>query len=109
MTVDALIVHSLIDSWLCNQDLRRGHTLEASSNLLLPWQANLGVDLRRRLEVLDALIEQASPEHDAVGAQRLLRVVDMRGAVLAVVAVDTLACQSLVRGREAVVRLGEEV
>lgn len=72
--------------------LRRRHALEASGDLLLPWQAHLGVDLRRRLEVLDSLVQQTGAKDDAVGAERLLCVVDVGGAVLAVVAVDTLAC-----------------
>jgi hypothetical protein len=72
--------------------LRRRHGLEASRYLLLPRQARLGIDLRRRLEVLDALVEQTGAQDNVVGAEGLLCVVDVGGAVLAVVAVDALAC-----------------
>ena len=72
--------------------LRRRHSLERSRNLLLPRQTDLGVNLGRRLEVLDTLVEQTGAQDDAVRAERLLCVVHVRGAVLAVVAVDALAC-----------------
>ena len=54
-------------------------------NLLLPRQAVLAVDLRTRREVLDTLVEQSCPQNNAVRAEGFLGVVDMGGAVLAVV------------------------
>jgi hypothetical protein len=68
--------------------LRRRHRLKAVRNLLLPSQAVLAVNLRRGLEVR---LQQTRSKHDLVLAQRLLCVVHVCGAVLAVVAVDALA------------------
>jgi len=41
--------------------LRRWHDLECLRNLLLPRQAVLAKDLRTRLEVLDAFVQQSCP------------------------------------------------
>ena len=57
-------------------------------NLLLPPQAILAVNLRRRLEVR---LEQTRSQHDLVVAHDRLRVVHVCGAVLAEVAVDFAA------------------
>lgn len=61
-------------------------------NLLLPPQPILAVNLRRRLELR---LQQARPQHDLVVAHGLLRVVHVCGAVLAVEAVDALACRTM--------------
>lgn len=61
-------------------------------NLLLPPQPILAVNLRRRLEIS---LQQARPQHDLVLAHGLLSVVHVCGAVLAVEAVDALACHTM--------------
>jgi len=64
--------------------LRRRHNLECLRNLLLPRQAVLAKDFRTRLEVFDTFVQQSCPQDNAVGAEGLLLMVHVRGAVLAV-------------------------
>lgn len=69
--------------------LRRRRPLKGMRHLGLPGEAILAEDLSRDLEVLGAL-QQAGADDDLV-AQDGLVVVDVGGAVGAVVAVDVLA------------------
>jgi hypothetical protein len=74
--------------------LRRRQSLERLRDLFLPPQSCLAEDLSSGLQSsIKALLEQASAQHDGIVAHDFLVVVDMRGAVLAKVAVDTLACK----------------
>lgn len=97
--IDIHVLITLRISIFIVRHLRRRHALEGGRNLLLPWQAHLGVDLGRGLEVLDTLVEQAGAEDNVVGAESLLCVVHVGGAVLAVVAVDILAYHNISMGR----------
>lgn len=60
-------------------------------NLLLPVKPILAINLRRRRK-LSPLIQQPRADDNHIRAQNLLVVVDVRGAVLAVVAVGVVAC-----------------
>jgi len=71
-------------------DLRRRQRLESLGNLWLPAHLGLAEDLRRRLELLPA-VQQHGADDDLVAHDGLV-VVDVRGAVGAVVAIDGLAC-----------------
>lgn len=61
------------------------------SNLLLPRKSVLAKDLGGRLEALATLGQETSAQDDGVIAHNGLVVVDVGGAVGAVVAVDVLA------------------
>jgi hypothetical protein len=63
------------------------HGLESLRNLLLPSKPGLAVDLGRRLEACPnaTVVKEDSAEHDLVVAESLLCVVDVGGAVLAVI------------------------
>jgi hypothetical protein len=63
------------------------HGLESLRNLLLPSKPGLAVDLGRRLEASPnaTVVKEDSAEHDLVVAESLLCVVDVGGAVLAVI------------------------
>lgn len=67
--------------------LRWRHAIERGGDFLLPWQTNLAVDLRCRLEVFDTLVEQTSTQHDVVWAESLLCVIYVRSAVLHLVSI----------------------
>jgi hypothetical protein len=70
-----------------SQHLRRRHRLESLCNLLLPPESRLSINLSRRLQprAETALVKQDGAQHNLVGAERFLLVVDVGGAVLAVV------------------------
>lgn len=72
--------------------LRRRHNLKRLRNLLLPAQAVLSKDLSTRLELLDTLCQQSSAQDNAVWTKRLLLMVNVASAILAIEAVDALSC-----------------
>ena len=88
--IDVMLIcfYSLGYLTLTGEHLRRRHTIERGSDLLLPWQTNLAVDLRCRLEVFDTLVEQTGTQHDAVWAESVLCVVYVRSTVLKFVSID---------------------
>jgi len=67
--------------------LRRRHSLKSLRNLLLPSKPRLSVDLSSRLQsrANATIVQQHSAQHNLVVAEGFLLVVDVRGAVLAVV------------------------
>lgn len=85
---DFLVVSYITVATRCSKYLRRWHGLECVRNLLLPSKPGLAVDLGCWLEVradLATLVQQDGAEHDLVGTENLLLVVDVGGAVLAVI------------------------
>lgn len=76
--------------------LRRRQSLEGLRNLLLPLQLGLAIDFGADVEILAAFRQQGGTEDDGVWAHDLLMVVDVGGAVWAIVAVDRLATVTLV-------------
>lgn len=76
----------------CIADLL-GHDLEGLSNLLFPRHLVLAEDLSRDWQLL-ATVEQNGAKHNRVRTHGLLVVVDVGGALRAVVAVDSLACRA---------------
>ena len=70
--------------------LLRRHHLKSCCNLRLPRHLSLAPDLGSRLPLLRAVEEDGS-DHE-LGAHDSLMVVDVGGAVGAIVAIDILAC-----------------
>ena len=70
--------------------LRRWQCVERLRNLRLPAHLGLAEDLSSRLQVL-ASVEEDGTDDDLIAHDGLV-VVDMGGAIGAVVAVDRLAC-----------------
>jgi hypothetical protein len=75
--------------------LRRRHGVESLSDFRLPCQLGLAEDFSRWLELL-AAIEQDGAQYDGVWAHDLLVMVDVTGAIGAVVAVDCFSCEESV-------------
>lgn len=71
--------------------LRRRHRLKSLGNLLLPSKPRLSVNLRGGLEACTqtAVVQEDGAQDDVLGHDVLL-VVDVRGAVLAVILIATL-------------------
>ena len=74
----------------CMTSLLRRKDLKSRSNLLLPRHADLPIDLSTELQVL-SIVEQDGANDVLVIAHDGLVVVDVGGAVAAVVAVDWFA------------------
>lgn len=86
-------VHFCRSTPIESQHLRRRHRLKSLRYLLLPPEPRLAVNLRRRLQsrAKSAVVQKHSAKDDCVGAESLLVVVYVRGAVLAVVLCISLA------------------
>jgi len=78
-------------------NLRRRQSLKSLRDLRLPAHLGLAEDLSRRFEVMAAVEEDGA--HDDLVAHDGLVVVDVRGAVGAVVAAYCFSCFFLERGR----------
>lgn len=72
--------------------LRRREDIEGLGNFGLPAELVLAVDLGGDRELLAGVGRDAGAGDDGVRAHNLLVVVDVGGAVRAVVAVDGVAC-----------------
>lgn len=77
--------------------LRWRHYSKSCSNLLFPSESILAEDLSRRLEVLSAIKEDGS-DHNFISHHSLV-MIDVRGAVGTVIAIDWLSRVAIVSVR----------
>lgn len=81
----------LLEAIVRAERLRRRHGSKGLRNLLFPRQSRLAKDLSHGLEFLDAFGQDSGAKNDLVVAHYFLVVIDVRGAVGAIVTVDALA------------------